>query len=110
MFFGGRMKRQQAMAGISDPLVHNSKLTLTELLKTQIGVETEFPAETLFFSQWLVYLAFSTAKPNASKKEGGALRDSYNQMYINIAGEAYKTSELSSQIDLAHIIHDYRRI
>ncbi|MBL7007129.1 MAG: hypothetical protein ISR78_08620 [Spirochaetia bacterium] len=100
MFFGGRMKRQQAIGKISDPLVHNSNLTMTELLKTQIGKETEFPVETLYFSMWLVYLGFSTVKPNPSKKEGQALNDSYNQMFINIAGEAYKTSELRSQIGL----------
>ena len=99
MFFG-RIKRQQAMARITDPLVHKSNLMVTELLKKQLGEETKFPAEILFFSMWLVYLAFSTAKPNASKKERQSLNDAYNQMFINNGMDAYETSDLKDETNM----------
>ena len=37
MIFGRRIKRQQAMTAISEPMVHKSTLMMTELLKTQLG-------------------------------------------------------------------------
>jgi hypothetical protein len=109
MLFGGRIKRQQKIAQITDPLVHKSKLMMNELLKIKLGKETEFPAEVLWFSMWLVYLGFSTAKPNPSKKEGQSLNDAYNQQFINLGMEAYETSELKSQINIETYATQYAR-
>jgi len=109
MLFGGRIKRQQKIAQISDPLVHKSELMMNELLKIKLGKETEFPAEVLWFSMWLVYLGFSTAKSNPSKKEGQSLNDAYNQQFINLGMEAYETSELKSQINIETYATQYAR-
>ena len=109
MIFGGRIKRLNSMAIVTDPLVHKSVLMMAALLKTQLNEEAKFPDEILLFSMWLVYLAFSTAKPNASKKEAQALNDSYNQVFSNMADEAYKISELSSKITLTAFRYTYSK-
>jgi hypothetical protein len=109
MIFGGRIKRQQRIAQITDPLVHKSELMMTELLKKKLGKETEYPVEILRFSMWLVYLGFSTAKPNPSKKEGQSLNDAYNQQFINLGMDAYESSELKSQISVQNYATQYAR-
>ncbi|MCH9049921.1 MAG: hypothetical protein IIA72_02380 [Proteobacteria bacterium] len=109
MIFGRRIKRQQAMARISDPLVHKSKIIVTELLKKQLGEETKLPVEILWFSMWLVYLAFSTAKPYAHKKERQSLNDAYNQIFTNLGVELYQTSELASKVNLNTYVLEFSR-
>ena len=109
MIFGRRIKRQQAMARISDPLVHKSKIIVTELLKKQLGEETKLPVEILWFSMWLVYLAFSTAKPYAHKKERQSLNDAYNQIFTNLGVESYQTSELASKVNLNTYVLEFSR-
>ena len=100
MIFGGRMKRQKRMAQVADPLVHKSKLMITELLKAKLGKETEYPVEVLWFSMWLVYLGFSTAKPNPSKKEEQSLNDAYNQLFVNLGMDDYETSGMKSKTNI----------
>ena len=97
------------MARISDPLVHKSKIIVTELLKKQLGEETKLPVEILWFSMWLVYLAFSTAKPYAHKKERQSLNDAYNQIFTNLGVELYQTSELASKVNLNTYVLEFSR-
>jgi len=109
MFFGGRIKRQQAMAEVTDPLLHKSNLMVTALLKKRLGEETNFPNETLWFSMWLVYLAFSTAKPNSSKKERQSLNDAYNQTFIRLGMDAFETSDLKDKTNVTTYATLYAR-
>jgi hypothetical protein len=109
MFFVGRIKRQQAMAQVTDPLIHKSSLMITALLTKRLGEETKFPNETLWFSMWLIYLAFSTAKPNSSKKERQSLNDAYNQVFTNLGMDAYETSDLKNKTNVTAYSTIYAR-
>ena len=82
MFFIGRVKRQNRMNEVCDPLVHKINLMLPALLKSQVNEDPTLPDEALMFSMWMVYLAFSTSKPNPSRKESQSLNDAYNQILL----------------------------
>ena len=88
--FGGRMKRQLRMGQVTDLLVEKATVTLSEMLKTAYPEHDQDSSEVLFFAMWLVFHAFSNAKPNANRKELQALNDAFGQNFAHLAGNIYE--------------------
>jgi hypothetical protein len=107
MLFGGRMKRQLKMAEITDPLVNNAKIMIEEILGKLFSNENSDSDEVLLFSMWMVFTAFSTEKPNPTKKEGGAIRDAYAQMFSSIGADRFDGEISSSNNAYLQYNHEY---
>ena len=101
------MKRQQKMAETTDPLVNNAKLMIEEVLGNLFSNDKSDSDEVLLFSMWMIFTAFSTVKPNPTKKEGGALRDAYAQMFSSIGADRFDGEISASNNEYLQYNHEY---
>ena len=59
------------------------------------------------FSMWMIFTAFSTVKPNHTKKEGGAIRDAYAQMFSSIGADRFDGEISTSNRAYLQYNHEY---